>query len=293
MSKVRNLLVLFTLGIYLAGQGQGISQGPAPITAITPDDDYSYWYGYYDKLLIDPTQRYVLSMRTKTENRTPGADDMVEVGMTDTKDNFKWIKLGESRAWGWQQGCMLQFIPGSAEEIIWNDRENDKYIARIINIRTRKIRTLPKAIYTISPNGKWALGLDFARLQTRRPGYGYTGVKDTTLNMKVPSNNGIYKIDLTSGQSKMLITLEQIASIPLEGYNAPDYYQWVNHLLINPAGNRFVFLHRWAKQPTDRFYTRMFTADKDGKNLYILDPSGFTSHFIWKDNKHVAIFTKP
>ena len=41
------------------------------------------------------------------------------------------------------------------------------------------------------------------------------------------------------------------------------------------------------------FVTRMFTADMDGKRRYVLDPSGFTSHFIWKNDDEVTMWTKP
>jgi len=37
----------------------------------------------------------------------------------------------------------------------------------------------------------------------------------------------------------------------------------------------------------------MFTCDANGKDLYCIDPSGFSSHFVWKDNDHVCVFTKP
>ena len=36
----------------------------------------------------------------------------------------------------------------------------------------------------------------------------------------------------------------------------------------------------------------MFTADADGKNLRIIDPYNFTSHFIWEDEKHIVAWTK-
>jgi hypothetical protein len=56
------------------------------------------------------------------EGRSPGAEDTIRVGMIDLQDEDRWTELGTSVAWGWQQGCMLQFIPGSASEVIWNDR---------------------------------------------------------------------------------------------------------------------------------------------------------------------------
>jgi len=37
----------------------------------------------------------------------------------------------------------------------------------------------------------------------------------------------------------------------------------------------------------------MFTAGMDGNDIYLLDPSGKTSHFIWKDPKHIIAWTRP
>ncbi len=37
----------------------------------------------------------------------------------------------------------------------------------------------------------------------------------------------------------------------------------------------------------------MFTVGMDGSDKYILDPSGFTSHFIWRDPQHICAWTKP
>src|SRR5262249_34875025 len=63
---------------------------------------------------------------------------------------------------------------------------------------------------------------------------------------------------------------------------------WFNHLLFNTDGSRFLFLHRWrGDKEGSGFSTRMFTANQDGKDLFILDPYGKTSHFIWGDPQHV------
>jgi hypothetical protein len=41
------------------------------------------------------------------------------------------------------------------------------------------------------------------------------------------------------------------------------------------------------------FVTRMFTANADGSDLYMIDPSGFTSHFVWSDPGHICAWTRP
>ena len=77
-----------------------------------------HWFSYYDKLEFDPTGRYVLGMEVDFEHRSPGPDDVIKVGMVDLETNDRWIELGETRAWCWQQGCMLQWRPGSETEIL-------------------------------------------------------------------------------------------------------------------------------------------------------------------------------
>lgn len=36
------------------------------------------------------------------------------------------------------------------------------------------------------------------------------------------------------------------------------------------------------------FSTRMFTCNTNGSDLYVVDPLGKTSHFVWRDPQHIA-----
>jgi hypothetical protein len=267
-----------------------------PIRSITKGPKF-HWFGYYDKFQFDITGRYVLGMSVDFEGRSPRPDDVIEIGMIDLDDNDKWIRLGESRSWGWQQGCMLQWVPGTTDEVIWNDYEDGQLISRIVNFKTGKSRTLPKAIYTLEPNGKWALGTEFSRIQKLRPGYGYANIADPFEKVNAPDKIGLYKMDLSTGENEMLFSLAELASKPYLGNSLENYSHWFNHLLVNTDGSRFTFLHRWRDTSegaaSKGFVTRMFTANSDGKDLYEIDPSGFTSHFIWRDPNHICAFTKP
>ena len=63
------------------------------------------------------------------------------------------IDLGTSSAWCWQQGCMLQWRPGSDREVLWNDRQGDQYVCRVLDIRSRKLRTLHGRSITSAQTG--------------------------------------------------------------------------------------------------------------------------------------------
>ena len=63
-----------------------------------------------------------------------------------------------------------------------------------------------------------------------------------------------------------------------------------NHLLFSPDGSRFIFLHRWTG-PKGR-ETRMYTATPEGKDVRIVDDNGLTSHFMWRDPRHILALSK-
>lgn len=256
-----------------------------PVRTITRGPKY-HWFGYYDKLQFDPSGRYGLGMEVDFEHRSPTAGDTIRIGMVDLEDDDRWVELGESKAWCWQQGCMLQWLPGSDSEIIWNDRIEDRFVARIMDVQTRKTRTIPHAIYCVSPNGKVAVAPDFRRINDVRPGYGYAGLPDPHAEDLAPNDSGIVQIDLTTGEVSTILSIADVARtgvIPNEKLGIKHYF---NHLLFNPDGSRFIALHRW-RYPDGSRLTRMVTANPDGNDVRVVCGNGYTSHFIWRDNTHI------
>ena len=265
-----------------------------PVRPITKGPNF-HWFGYYDKLQFDPTGRYVLGMEVDFEHRSPRPDDEIRLGFVDLKDGDRWTEIGRTKAWNWQQGSMLQFVPGSKSEVIWNDRRADGsgFYSVICDIKTGKRRELASPVYTLSPDGKWAIVCDFRRLNDTRPGYGYAGVRDPNFGEAAPKDAGIWRVDLKTGASKLLFSIRDALDVPQpksEYQYSPwaESKHWLNHLLIAPGNDRFIFLHRW-RGPREKagFATRMFTMDADGGNPYVIDPYGRTSHFVWRDAEHI------
>ena len=106
------------------------------IQPLGASDHNSFWEAGYNVVdsQVDPTSHHI---------HTP--DDVIELGMVDLEDNDTWIPIAKTRAWSWQQGCMLQWVPGSDSKIIYNDRENDRFIARIRDVFSGETRQLPRA----------------------------------------------------------------------------------------------------------------------------------------------------
>ncbi len=256
-----------------------------PVRQITRGPGF-HWFGYYDKLQFSPDNRFVLSNKVSFEHRTPTAEDEIEVGMVDLHEGDKWIPLGKTKAWCWQQGCMLQWIPGSESKVIWNDREKDKFVSHILDVKTSEKQTLPTPIYALSPNGKEAVSCDFARVADCRPGYGYAGIKDRFADDMAPEGSGVTHVNLATGVEKLIVTHRQLARTGEVQSNLPGSKHHAYHLLCSPDGRRLILLHRWT-QPGGGHLTRLITVNMDGSDLRIVIPNGYASHFIWRDATHI------
>lgn len=262
-----------------------------PPTRVITRGPRHHWFGYYDKLQFDPSSRYVLGMEVAFEHRSPKADDVIKVGMVDLQDQDRWIELGESSAWNWQQGCMLQWLPGSDSKVIWNDREQGQFVSRILDVKTGKGRTIASPVYSVSPDGKTAVTPDFSRIQDVRPGYGYPGFPDPHFKDLAPQDSGIFKVDLETGKKELILTLEEIARTGNIPRQQPDIKHYFNHLLFSPDGSRFITLHRW-QYPNGKRLSRMITANLDGSDVRVVVDNGFVSHFIWRDPAHILTQSK-
>jgi hypothetical protein len=266
------------------------ASGFPPMRTVTHGPKH-HWFGYYDKLQFDPSGRRLLGMQVDFEHRSPTPEDHVVIGMVDLEDDDRWIKLGTSHAWSWQQGCMLQWRPGSDRQVLWNDRQADRYVCRLLDVDSGQMETIDHPIYAVSPDGETAVAADFCRIQDVRPGYGYPGLPDPFANELQPKRSGIFRVDLRRGTQELILSLAEIASFGRPHPTYPGAKHYVNHLLFNTDGSRFEFLHRW-RLPDGSRRTRMLTAKPDGSELRVLDDNGLTSHFIWRDMRHLLAFSE-
>ena len=125
-----------------------------------------------------------------------------------------------------------------------------------------------------------------------RPGYGYPGLPDPNRDVLAPADSGLFNVNLETGDAKLVVSVADMLKIPMPGVDLPKAKSYFNHLLVSPDGSRFEFLHRWGF-PNWRGATRMLTAAPDGSDIRVLDPSGYTSHFIWRDPQHILAWTRP
>jgi hypothetical protein len=178
-------------------------------------------------------------------------------------------------------GTMLRWLPGGEDRLItFNKREGETFYSVIRDVRSGQVRRLPRPIYSISPDGKYALTLNFSRLARTRPGYGYEGGRDAYADQGRPAEDGIFRMDMATGDAKLIISIDQAAGLRPKPSMARAEH-WFNHIQINTDGSRFAWLHRWKPEGTKSWETRTLTANPDGSDVYILADEGYWSHYDW------------
>ena len=260
------------------------------IVRITPQDEYEYFFGYYDKSPWDAFDRYMLCLRVKDTTKSVAPKEPANIILIDTHDNNSFEVLGTTRTWNVQQGCMLQWLgPDYSEKIIYNDLRDGKYCSVVLNIRTGEEKIFDMPVYSVSNDGKFALTLDFARLHRLRKGYGYSNLAETTANEKLPNKPCIWHINLETNKTKPILKYIDLASFETRPEMNEAEHK-VNHIMLNPSGERFMVLHRWFNG-TQKF-TRLVTAATDGSDLFNLSDDNMTSHCYWKSDTQVLAYAR-
>ncbi len=232
---------------------------------------------FYQCLQFDPTDRYVLAMRVHVQNRDVRPTDRADIGFIDLQDGYTWTRIGETTAWNWQQGARLQWRPRS-NEILWNDRSDDGagYVCRVYNFKTGARRTLPRPVYTPSPDGAAALTHDFERM--KHGGTPYVGIKDKYADQYAPKETGIWRMDLNTGEATLIFSLDKMAQMAYpDGAPSPGCL-YIFREGWNPSGSRFI---AFVKDP-DNKYDKAFSLADDGTDIRSLQNR--PSHHEWHDD---------
>jgi len=246
-----------------------------------------HFFGFYDVCPWDVSGRYILAHEVDFIDRMPNENDMLRVGYIDTQDGNSWHEIGKTTAWNFQQGARLQWIPNNPTKVVYNVREKDRLASVLYDIDTKEKKELPWPIYALSPDGVHALTLNFARLENNG-GYGYAGLKDKYENELFPKDDGIFRMNLKTGENELIVSLAKLVEFKSGVPVNKSQHHYVTHALSNPKGTRFGFLHRHKLDDGGRS-TRLFTADPDGSNLFCL-AEGDVSHFDWFDDEHIFIW---
>ena len=149
-----------------------LSKEPVQITSGPMEHLFASYYGINS---WSKNQKYVTVLETDVKFRIPTENDTATLGLVDM-ESHEFIPIAKTRAWNFQQGCMAHWLSTSPDSvIIYNDLVDGEFVSVILNVFTKERRIIPFPVSAVSPNGKEAVGINFARLRITRADYGYGG----------------------------------------------------------------------------------------------------------------------
>jgi hypothetical protein len=245
------------------------------------------FFGYYDTSPFNANNNILLATKTNIKLASPhnGAEPVLELGYYKNK---KFMSIGQTHCWNWQQGCRYQWLNDSQNIIIYNDYRKNDFCSVIYSLDLDKeLNILPCPVYSVDKINKTALSLDFTRLHIFRRGYGYSNKKITTPTVKTPKKEGVWALNLATKAKNLILTYEQIISCSHRS-DFSESYHYLNHLCYSPRGGAFLFFHLWQKDGGRR-HCRLMVANRDGTELACYAEHIRASHYCWVSETEVIL----
>lgn len=247
-----------------------------------------HFFGYYGMSPWNKSETTMVCLESSFQDRMPNPGENALIGLVNPiSGDFNAIT--ETGAWNLQQGALIHWNPLNPDkEFIYNDSSKNELQSISINIDSGKKSVLSRPISAVAEKGKYALSLTYGRLSRLRKVVGYAGAKDPYEHEPHPSKDGVFLMDLKTGENKLVVSIQEVFEKSVGGYPAlADRHMWFNHTVINPSATKFLFLARSRDEETG-LDSAMFTANMDGSDLRMVIPFGSrVSHFGWRNDQEI------
>ncbi len=239
----------------------------------------NHFFGYIGHVGTIPwnaSGRYIVALRTDFVDRMPGPEDAAEVILLDTANDYEVKVVDSTRGWNVQQGAMLYWNPRDPEnQFFFNDRDpaTGKVFCALYDVaegrRVREFRfeDTPVGNGGVSFDGKHFAGINYARMARLRLVTGYPGAWDWTEGVSAPEDDGVFLVDVDSGEKDLLVSFRQLAeALRREQPEIDSRPLFINHTLWSRTGDRLFFFARANFRKPGRINTS-FTVARDGTDL--------------------------
>lgn len=277
---IKNIYIRLNALIYRKPYKFIVDSSFGNIHLINPSDSTAEtFFGYYDKSCEQNGKLLFHRTIGQPTSKKPDVSKAVEIVVRDLSSQED-IVIGETYSYNWQQGARAQWIDN--DRIIFNTMHNNTYCAAMYELSSGNTTILSHPIQESLKDGRY-LSINYARIMKLRPDYGYRNLplpnKKEMTNLR---SDGIKIININSGEAELLHSLSDIVSTkPRQIFER--CYHVVNHIMSNPNGDGFIFIHRFyeGKRRHDRLIYSNF------KTLKILVDDDMVSHCCWLDNNTV------
>lgn len=256
----------------------------SPVIAQTPRTS-QHFFGFYDISPWSPDGRSLLTLRLAAmPDRDPTAEDGCEVCIW-TLQTGEIRPVATTSAWNYQQGARARWL--SDGSILFNDRDEQGPVARVVSADGRLIRTIPRGVYALSRDETFAVSPSFGRLGRYYPPYGYAGADAPSIEHASPEDDGVWLTDFSTGESRLLVSL---AALARQADFPPGCKQMVSHFEFSPDDSRFYFYHAYITDD-EAIFRRLMVVDRDGSDLRCIADEKL-GHILWYDDATLLLWAR-
>lgn len=252
-------------------------------------NNHESFFGYYDKNPMNNVGDVLCHITKHSTSLKPDKNKPVEVALFKNRSQVPNFRIKTS-AYNWQQGARLHWL--NDDLFVFNDfsTNNKKYIARVFSRNSlQEVKCFGLPVQD-SYKTDYFLSINYQRLAKLRPDYGYFNLpkltKDQIDDLK---NDGIWFVDYQTGRGNIVYKLSDVVGLSKERI-FDDAQHWVNHIMISPGGESFIFIHRYLYK-RQRF-DRLLLGSRDGSALRILSNYGMVSHCAWVNENMIFAYMR-
>lgn len=239
------------------------------------------FFGYYDISPFNAIDDNLILFHANNASplRIPNKTK-TDIILYDLKDN-KYKKIGETSAWNWQQGSRLTWLDNS--KIIYNDFDlNEKrFVSIVLDIEKdikKKINIPVQSTY----RNEYLISIDYSKLFRLKSEYRYPYFENNYDQDKV------YCHYFKNSTQQELFSLSDIFSNFKLNKQSNINNTFINHVLISPNGQNFIFFVRTKIK--GKRYDYLFNFNFLKKQLSKLIEKAVLSHAVWVSNKNFLIW---
>ena len=248
---------------------------------LTSSNSHHHFFGYIGHVQTIPwneSGRYMLALRTTFHDHMPEPEEAADVVLLDTANDYQAIPVDKTHAYNFQQGTMFYWNPDDPEnQFFFNDRnlETGKVFTVLYDVSQRKrvreyrFDDTPIGNSGVAQNGGYFAAFNYGRTDRLRPVTGYPGAYDWTVGVNHPKDDGVFKVDIQTGDKTLLVSFKQLAdALRPSRPTVDDIALFINHTLWNREDDLLYFYARGNfEEPRDQHIDRPFIVRPDGTGL--------------------------
>lgn len=267
--------------------------------AITSGPKDHLFASYYAINAWNADGRYALVLETDVKDHLPTEADAAALGVVDMQDHNRFLPLTDTRCWNFQEAAMAHWLGTAPQtQFIFNDLVDGKFVSVVFDMAAKTRRIVPYPVSAVSPDGKWAVSINYARLRLTRPDYGYGGNgQDSRADVTWPKDDGLWLVNLDTGKGRLIVPIASVRD-RMPQVKDPKGLSYFCHTVFSRDGSKIFWLARSVENMSvqkvvRKWETTAFTCNRDGSNVQRCFPDGWGgSHFNWLDGDRLLVTAK-